>query len=178
MVCMFQWLWSLLPYIPGLLKLVEPKNVPVPVVPVPAGEVLAGHPSIWLIIFAVIITAGFVAISIYLFIKLPSMTYKTSQKLVVGTAKRLTPVARQGVKLSPKKRWQLTEQIIFYIKLSVCILPVVGVGFSYYIDTQIDFTVTIFVAAVMAMTAAVLLGLQVLLSGWLGVSVDQGEAKN
>lgn len=173
-VCMFQWLWSLMPYLPGIMKLVDvPKSAtPEPIIPA-EHLVVVGPPSIGMVIFAAAITVLFIGISIYVFIKLPTMAGKAGQKLTKSAATHIAPVVSRHVKLSPKKQRRLTQRIVTYIKFAICLLPVLVATFSYVIDGEISYALTMFLAGVLAIIAVLILCLQLLLAKWLRINLDK-----
>ncbi|HMM62323.1 MAG TPA: hypothetical protein PKC86_02065 [Candidatus Saccharibacteria bacterium] len=174
LICMFQWLWSLMPYLPHVIKFINVPKPSKPVTIIPVNDlVVVGPPSPSMVIFAAAITVLFIGISIYVFLKLPSVAGKLGQKFTKSTAVRITPIVSGRAKMSAKKKRILNQRIVNYIKFTICLLPVIVVAFSYQIESQITYSLTMFVAGFLALIAIFVLVLQLLVARWLRVNLDK-----
>lgn len=173
-ICMFQWLWALMPYLPGFIKMVGVPESTEPVVLIPVQDMVAvGPPSPAMAVFAAAITILFVGVSIYIFIKLPSIAGRTGQKATRSVAAKVTPIVAGKAKMSVKKKRILNQQIVTYIKFIICLLPIIVVAFSYQIESQVTYSLTMFVAGFLALTAVIVLVVQLLIARWLRVNMDK-----
>lgn len=174
MICMFQWLWALMPFLPGVIKLINTPKSPDVIVIVPVQDLVAvSPPTPAMVIFAAAITVLFIGISIYVFLKLPSVAGKLGQKVTKSAAVRITPIVSGRAKMSAKKKRVLNQRIVNYIKFTICLLPIIVVAFSYQIESQITYSLTMFVAGFLALIAIFVLVSQLLVARWLRVNLDK-----
>lgn len=173
MVCLLQWLWALLPFLPQLIQFATTLQ-PEPTKSEPAQHIISTAPmsdlSIAIIIF---ITLTMIGVTVYALIKLPSGVGKAGSKLTHKASNYIVPVVSHHAKLSQKKRQWLTARIAIDIKLGLCMVPAVIVLFSYISQTSLPYDVSVFVCVILTVTALALLGIQLLLAKHFRVKPDQ-----
>lgn len=122
-------------------------NVDNPIIKSPTAIVNTSS-NILLTIIAVAIVVIMAALTIYIFIKLPSMLIKTSKRAVNETAKNITPIILriQHKKDTPKNHKKLSSRLVIVIKLILIIAPVIFSFTSQLLDKQIiDFYIAMYV---------------------------------
>lgn len=171
--CLLQWMWAALPYLPGIVRLAEmlrgPMGASEPVQEVAAAS---GPPSLLLLILALAITAIVIGLTLYALIKFPVTVAKSAQKITQNTSARIVPIITHHAKLPDKKRRLLTARVTAYLKLTVCILPVILCSCTYFFETKLRYDITMVIAAILGVGTLLLLSAQLLLARWLKVKSD------
>lgn len=170
--CLLQWTWAILPYIPGIVRLTEilqgPTNTPEPV-----QEVMAsGPPSLTLFIFSIAATVIIIGLTLYVLIKFPVTVAKSGQKITQNTSAHIVPIITHHAKLTPKKRQRLTARVIAYLKLTLCVIPIVLSGCAFFVKTDLAYEIIMIIAAALGIVTLTLLGVQLLCAKWLQVKSD------
>lgn len=167
--CLLQWMWAILPYMPGIVRLAEilkgPEDTPAPVQEVAA----SGPPSLLLLIIAVVATAIIIGLTLYVLIKFPVTVAKSAQKMTQNASARIVPIVTRHAKLPEKKRRRLTARIVVYLKLIVCVLPVILCTCTYFFETKLGYGITMVIAAVLGLGSLLLLSAQLLIARLLKV---------
>lgn len=167
--CLLQWTWATLPYMPGIVRLAEmlqgPKGTPAPMQEVAA----SGPPSLLLLIIAFAATVIVIGLTLYVLIKFPVTVAKSAQKMTQNTSARIVPIVTHHAKLPEKKRRQLTARIVVYLKLTICVLPVILCACTYFFETELGYALTMIIAAVLGLGSLLLLSAQLLIARWLKV---------
>lgn len=167
--CLLQWMWATLPYMPGIVRLAEMFRGPMGASE-PAQEVAAsGPPSLLLLAIALAVTAIIIGLTLYALIKFPVTVAKSAQKITQNTSARIVPIVTRHVKLPEKKRRRLTARIIVYLKLIICVLPVILCACTYFFETELEYGITMIIAAVLGLGSLLLLSAQLLIARWLKV---------
>lgn len=168
--CLLQWAWAILPYMPGIMRFAEMLQMPADTPTEPVQEAVAsGPPSLLLLIVACAATAIIIGATLYALIKFPIAVAKSGQKITQSTSARIIPIVTHHAKLTPKRRQYLTARLITYLKLTICILPVILSASAYFLDTALGYDIIMFVAAVLGIGSLLLLVAQLLLAKWLKV---------
>lgn len=167
--CLLQWAWAILPYMPGIVRFTEMLHTPAST-PEPVHEVTAsGPPSLVLLIIACAATAIIIGFTLYILIKFPIAVARSGQKITQSASARIVPVVTHHAKLTPKKRQHLTARIIAYLKLTLCIVPIILGACSYFLNTPLTYDVIMIVTATLCIGSLLLLGAQMLFAKWLRV---------
>jgi len=167
--CLLQWTWATLPYMPGIIRLVEvlqgPEDAPVPI----QEAAISGPPSLLLLIIAFAATAIVIGLTLYVLIKFPVTVARSAQKITQNTSARIVPIVTHHAKLPEKKRQRLAARIIVYLKLIICVLPVILCACTYFFETELGYGLTMIIAAVLGLGSLLLLSAQLLIARWLKV---------
>ncbi|MNH58576.1 hypothetical protein D3C85_1114510 [compost metagenome] len=167
--CLLQWMWATLPYMPGIVRLAEilqgPKNTPAPI----QETTTSGPPSLLLLIIALVATAIVIGLTLYVLIKFPVTVAKSAQKMTQNASARIVPIVTHHAKLPEKKRRRLTARIVVYLKLTICVLPVILCACTYFFETELGYGITMIIAAVLGLGSLLLLSAQLLIARWLKV---------
>lgn len=167
--CLLQWMWATLPYMPSIVRLAEmlqgPEDTPAPI----QEAAVSGPPSLLLLIIAFAATAIVIGLTLYVLIKFPVTVAKSAQKITQNTSARIVPIVTRHVKLPEKKRRRLTARIIVYLKLIICVLPVILCACTYFFETELEYGITMIIAAVLGLGSLLLLSAQLLIARWLKV---------
>lgn len=170
LTCLFQWAWSALPYMPGIIQFLDmfqsKPDQPVSHVNAPSLISSAPTPLVWII--GTLITIAILSLTIYILIKLPISIAKSGQKLTQKTTSYILPAVSRHVKLTPKKRQRLTARIIIDIKIALSVLPVIlGLCVYFLPESALGYELTAFIVAVLGISSLCLLSLQVVMIRWL-----------
>lgn len=171
--CLMQWLWSLLPFLPGIIRFTEALQTPTDAAPDPITPIVTSPPSPLMTIFGVIVVVVVIGIVIYLLVKTPTAIGKTGQKLTTGTSNYIVPVVSQHQKLTPKKRRQLTARVITSVKIALTILPIILAACTHFIATDLSLDIIILAAGILCVGSLMTLGLQLLLVKALRVTPEK-----
>lgn len=167
--CLLQWMWATLPYMPGIVRLAEmlqgPKDAPAPIQEVAASE----PPSLLLLFIAVVATTIIIGLTLYVLIKFPVTVAKSAQKMTQNASARIVPIVTHHARLPEKKRRRLTARIVVYLKLIICVLPVILCACTYFFETELGYGITMAIAAVLGLGSFLLLTAQLLIARWLKV---------
>ena len=121
--CLLQWMWAVLPYMPGIIRFTEMFRSPMGA-SAPAQEVAAsGPPSLFLLVIALAATAIIIGLTLYILIKFPVTVAKSAQKITQNASARIVPIITHHAKLPDKKRKLLTARVAAYIKLTALYTP-------------------------------------------------------
>lgn len=154
-----QWLWVLALGLPivietGILdSLTPPQRAEQPIQSSAAGE-----PSLALAMFAGAVTLVFLALTIYVLIKLPKTITKTGEKIVHQTSEAVIPVITHHKKIAAKKKRLLSRRIMAIIQSAFIIVPLAASFFIPAVQTitsQIITTLAIWLAGVSVLCLAV-----------------------
>ena len=171
MSCLLQWTWAILPYLPSINRLIDSLQLNSTAQPVE--RITMDSPPLIMLVTVIIITIIVLVITTYLLIKLPVSIGKTAAKLTKKTSLQIVPIVTNNSKISPTKRRILTARIVRYIKLTVCILPVIITSFAFFITDGLSYDLTIFIASIIAINSIILLCLQLLFAKFLHVNDDK-----
>lgn len=156
--CMLQWLWASMLFLPAVLdsgfvaQLSQKRDV------IPASQPIAM--STTGTIFAIIVTALVVVVAIYVFVKMPSSIVKTGSRITHKTATITLPVITHHKTLPQKKRLQLTTQLVFLIKMVLCIIPLTALVFLTDIPEGMTRYAVVVAGSVAALCSILLFGFQ------------------
>lgn len=154
LICSFQWLFVVAIYANPIKDLLS-SNTPVKVVqapPVPV-EVTGSVP---LTVLAAIVTVGIIALSIYVFIRIPKTIATTGRKVVHEVAEQTVPIVLrvqhvQKSEQTPKKVRSIKYRLVVVVKALLIVVPIVLVLCSQFMDKQaLDFTVAMYVSLAFA----------------------------
>lgn len=128
-----QWLWLAVVYLPLLLKndsfrtLFLPNQQQTETVTVVAEPAAQTSPVLFFV--AVAVAVVFTLLTVIVLIKLPGSVARGGRKAAISTAKAMLPVITHHKQLPEKKRLQLTEKIVWQLRIAAAILPVIGALF-------------------------------------------------
>lgn len=172
--CLLQWMWSILPFMPGIITLVESFQAPIdPATVEPTVQIVGSQPSALAILIAIIATVFILAICVYLVAKIPTAIGKTGQKITKGASSYIVPIVSHRKELTPKKRRQLTARVIVYLKIALATAPVILGLCTAFIATELPYTVIAFVVGALGVASFTVLGLQLLMTKLLKVSPEK-----
>ncbi len=128
----FQWMFSIMIYF-QFIKLLLPSN-DTPRYIENSTVATNSEPSLLMIIFIAFVVVFAVILTIYYFVKLPSMLARTGKKAVNKTAKSAVPFVLkiQHKKDTKKNRMQLTPKLIVILKLVIITLPMIFIFISQF----------------------------------------------
>lgn len=174
-VCLLQWLWLILLSLPlleqsGLIELLLPAQpAPDPVQPAEISE-----PSFLIMFIAIAISTAILVLTAYIVAKLPATIGKTGSKITHKSAELSIPIITRHQPIPPKKKRMLTAQLVTVFKALLTILPLISMFLVRNLDTlPVEFSVTVTIAAVLAVLAACLFALQYLLVRLLHVKPSE-----
>lgn len=175
LLCLFQWLWSLVPFLPSIIDTLnqtnqhtEQSSTPTPSL-ISIGEVPTSVSLTIGIIFIILATAA----TIYAIITLPSNAGKVGNKVARSTVRHIAPLTPHYEKLSEKKRLLLSARLMFYVKLSLLTAPPVITLLSWNAVIQLDYAIMVIVATILAFASAMTLLTQILVAKWCNVSIEK-----
>ncbi len=171
--CLLQWLWAILPYLPGFISLAT-KIQPVTERPSVVMQASSSQPpSLFMVVLASIIVVGILAMTAYVLVKLPATIGKAGEKFTKSASQHLVPVVSHHATLTPRKRLRLATRIVMMIKMALCVLPVIVASLSFSMALTVPFNVTLIVAAFLAIVSFILLAAQVSLAKILHVALKE-----
>lgn len=171
--CLMQWMWSLLPFMPGIIQFTEMLRTPADTPAEPVVPIIALAPSPITTILSVAVVVIVISVVIYILIKAPATVGKTGQKLTTKASDYIVPAVSHHKKLSPKKRQRLTARVIVYLKISLSVLPVILGSCAYFITTDLPYDIIMLVAAIIGVITLITLCLQLSLTTLLKVSPEK-----
>jgi|JI10StandDraft_1071094.scaffolds.fasta_scaffold03201_13 hypothetical protein len=165
--CALEWLWVAVLYMPALLSsgiFVPMEREVVPVVAQPYHT-----PSVIDIAIVAGITIIFVALSIYLLLKLPGVVTKTASRAVHVSSDFIMPKVVDTKHTTKKRLLVLSARMQLILKFIAALLPPIVITFSSFPDVPLEpaviWTVMLFVSA----WAVGMFGLQWLLARVFGL---------
>ena len=126
--CMMQWLLAVLPFAPGIVRSDVFKTYvsdPSRQAPQPA-SITTDTPEIFsglFVVIAVVLVVGVIVAAVVAISRTPAAVGKTGAKLTHSAARVVLPVITHHQKITPKKRRLLTARIVFDVKLTLVVLP-------------------------------------------------------
>lgn len=155
-----QWLWAISLYLPMLMSsdfARQLDNTPRYTAPT------ISLPSSVEIIFAGIITVVFICLSIYVLIKVPAQAIRRLNAGVTHSAERLSPIiVRHMPAASRRTRRQISQRIIFAIKLVLGIAPLGIAWFAPSPDPSINHDLIVAIGSFLALITLASFGAQLL----------------
>lgn len=156
-----QWLWAISLYLPMLMssdfarQLDTTPHYTAPTISLP---------STVEIIFAGIITVVFICLSTYLIIKVPAQAIRRINAGITHSAERLSPiVVRHTPAASRRTRRQISQRILFAIKLILCLVPLGIAWCAPSPDPSIDHDLIVIVSGFLALVTLCSFATQTLL---------------
>lgn len=168
--CLLQWAWAILPYMPGIVEFTKLFHAS-PEPPVESVQAIpaSGPPSMTLLIVACVITAAIIGLTLYVLAKLPTAVAKSGQKITQRASNFIVPAITHHAQLPLKKRQRLTARVIAYLKLTVCIIPIILSACTYFFKTELGYDITMIIAAALGIGTLLLLSAHLLVAKWLKV---------
>ncbi|MEO7904687.1 MAG: hypothetical protein ABIR91_02740 [Candidatus Saccharimonadales bacterium] len=162
---LLQWMWASLPFLPQILHTIESMqsttNSPVEPILTAAPST---PPSMITVTFGSIVIIAIIVATIYAFIKLPSTIIKSGDAVTRVATTRIIPIVTHHKVLPAKKQRQITARVQFYVKLSLCILPIIITALSWQTTSNLAYDITMLVAATLGIIAVGLLSVHALAS--------------
>lgn len=160
--CAAQWLWVVLlyfSYIRGIISLMAPIATTEVVETLPVVQPI--NPLTFVI--GSIAVISMVALTIFVFVKMPSTIAKTSEKFIHKSAESVTPILLriQKKKETKRNRIKLTFGLILIIKISLIIIPVILSFMSQHIkNNTFDFYIAMYVSIFLFCISLIFFGVQ------------------
>lgn len=171
--CLLQWAWSLLPFVPNIIRFMNSFQSPSkPAITHVVRTTSASEPSTALLVFGIATAIIIIGLTIWVLIKLPSTVGKTGHQLTNRASNYIVSATTKHVHLSAKKKQRLIIRITTDIKLALCIMPTILGACTYFIATSLPYDITMFIVAILGMMTLVLLNIQVAVAHWLKVRLD------
>lgn len=173
--CFLQWFWAVILYfsvIQSVILFVSPKANEQ--IEQPHNLTFALPDSTAMIITAIVVVV-MVAITIYIFAKIPVSIVKTSNKIVHKTAETMTPVVikAQHKKDTKKFHAKITAKLILMIKLLLIIIPIALTAASGLLEKQsMDYSIVMIIGGTLACLSAVFFALQYALAGLFHIKMS------
>ena len=153
MLCLLQWLWVIILVLPALLDSGLLQSLaPPPVEQVQEQSASSEASSPLLIVLGVAVTAVMLIVSVIVLIKFPIKVAQTGNTLTHKAADAIVPVISNHKKLSAKKKWILTQRIMFYVKAVLVLIPLTACFLVPY-DASFSREIVVFVGGVLATLA-------------------------
>lgn len=140
-----EWFWLLALYLPGFFEsevgrtiFPEAKPQPTALEPVTSAPV---EPSAFMTFLFVLVALAVIALVLYVvFAKyIPTAARATTKVVHVATEKAVPVVAHKPLeKIPTRKRKVLTERVMFWVKLSAAVLPLLFVFASRFQDLSVE----------------------------------------
>lgn len=132
-------------------------------------------PSQLEVIILAVVVITMTAVTIYILIKIPTTIIKTSNKAVRSTAKTMAPtiIKAQHKKDTNKLRIKITARLVFAIKISLILIPVILTAASGLLENlSIDYPIATIIGYGLAGFSAVFFALQYGLARLLDVKIS------
>lgn len=174
--CIFQWLWTIVIFLPSLLEnetlkilLLPPDTSQMP----DEAPTLTQEPSLFFTIIAIIVTLLVIAVSVYVLLRLPIAIAKAGKTTTTRAARTIVPLVTHHKPLAPKKEKLLTARIIRWLKFIACIMPMLLLSFVLLIDTSLPKNLVVLIGGVLALTSIFWFGLEYLLAKLFKLPLDK-----
>lgn len=170
-----EWMWLFILYIPLLLEHhVFDWTIPKPS-PTPSEQfhLTFALPSLLTLVIASVVTALVIVITLYILIKIPIEAVKKSHTLTTEASEKVIPVLTHHKHISKKRKVELSARIILYIKLALIVVAVCALLPTQFIQTGLPSSIGLFIGIILALFAALALGLQIILARLLHVPTEQ-----
>lgn len=170
-----EWMWLFILYIPLLLKYhVFDWTLPkASSTPSEQFHFTFALPSVFTLVIASIVTALVIVITLYILIKIPIEAVKKSHALTTEASEKVVPVLTHHKHISKKQKIELSARIIFYTKLVLIVIAVCTLLPTQFIQTGLPSSIGLFIGIILALFAALTLGLQIILARLLHVPTEQ-----
>ncbi len=170
-VVFIEWLWLLALYLPGIFeseagKTIFPRSRPEPIELKPALHASI-EPSTVMTLLFLLAALAIVGLAIYVLVAkyIPTAARATSKVVHVATEKTVPVIAHKPFEKIPvRKRKQLTERILFWVKTAVALVPFSVIAAARLGDETIISGLLIVCFAMLSMLALMCFGLQIILS--------------
>lgn len=147
-----QWLWVSVLFLPQLFENESVKDFFIPSPTVSTAPSLELHtPPLLATILAVAITVVVLMITVVVLLRLPTTISKTGKKATLKTAEKIIPVIVHHKKLPPKKKRELTIQVIRILKFALILLPFLLLLLVVFIPTTLPDDIVMFVGTFLAL---------------------------
>ena len=165
--CFLSWFWV------GILYLNKVIESPLLIQKIPdKPKLIVAPPSTPVnqssILLAIIITILIVVIVVYVMFKIPKSIAKTSKNIVHQTALKTVPVISRisHKKISKQKQLKLTPKIVFSLKLSLIIIPILIAWLSKSVaaDNSIDYSIVLTISLALSGLSLLFFGIQYILA--------------
>lgn len=178
--CILQWLWAVMLYFSliesAVLFFSSPASDSQIIKPIPATAnvitTINSGPNIFSIIIAAIVIAIMVALTLYIFIKMPSIIIKTSKKVVQETADNVAPLVLriQHKKDTKGNKIKLTPILVIIMKIILVTIPTILAIMSRFIENQmIDSYISTCVGLFLAGSSLLFFGAQYLVGKFFAI---------
>jgi hypothetical protein len=170
-----QWLWSIALILPSILENESLKNLLLPqhTEATQAPVAVFDENSLLMIIVAAVVTLVVLIITIVVLIRLPIALVRTSQKTVTHTVETLIPTITHHKPVSKKKRAILSTKLRVYIKLALCLVPVIPLVFVSTATIGLDSSIALLVGTILAIGSTIWFLLQYSVAKMLKIPFEQ-----
>ena len=147
--CLLQWFWMLVLYLDAILPVVQTLISDEQPTPTPIPPPSQSEPSLLVLFAAFAIAVAVIALSVFALAKIPRAIAQNGKRITHAPAKFIIPAITARHPLKPAEKRQLSQRIIFGIKLLLCGIPALipFVVFSDSLPQPVIFTVTLFLFA-------------------------------
>ena len=173
--CFLQWFWVIMLYF-SVIQSITLLTVPDSHQPVEhAPNLTIAAPSLSQVIVLAAVTTLMIAITVYIFIKIPMGIVKTSNKIVHKSADSMAPfvIKAQHKKDTKKFHMKVTARLMLIMKLLLVLIPIgLTIGSRLLEKQSVDYSIAMVIGCGLACLALVCFILQYLLAQVLHVKIQ------
>lgn len=157
-----QWLWTIALVLPSILENETFKNLLLPQHTEATQSPVAvfDENSLLMIVIAIVVTVVVLIVTVVVLIRLPIALVRTSQKTVTHTVETIIPTITHHKPVSKKKRALLSTKIRIYVKLALCLLPLIPLVFVSTDTIGLDSSIALLIGSVLAIDSIIWFSLQ------------------
>ena len=168
--CIFQWLWSMVLFVPPLLHS-EAKTI---LLPPPSAQSSAPNfdfsgPSLLMTGIGIVVTLIVIIITLIILVRLPIGIAKTGHKVAESTAQAVLPIVTHHKKIPEKRRRLLTVRLIKVMKLLLVLVPALLLLGTLFVDVPLSNDLVFMVGGFLAIGSLVWFSLEYVIARWLEV---------
>jgi hypothetical protein len=157
-----QWLWTIALVLPSILENESLKNLLLPQHTEATQTPIAtfDENSLLMIIIATVVTVIVLVVTVVVLIRLPIALVRTSQKTVTHTVETIIPTITHHKPVSKKKRAVLSTKIRIYVKLALCLIPLIPLTFVSTATIGLDSSIALLIGTILAIGSIIWFALQ------------------
>ena len=169
-----QWAWLAIVLLPPLLDNESIRSFLLPEKVDKTTEVIAPtSTSPLMAIIATVIIILVIGVCTYILLKLPITVAKNMRNVGVSTSNAVLPIITQHKKISEKKKRHLSAVILWWIKLTAIILPILLCWLTYLFPIQLPAQIVILTSFFLGIVSLVWLLCEYILAKLLGISLEK-----
>lgn len=169
--CLFQWMWTLLIFLPTILEsgLFQAWFRPVtPAAPEVTNQVttnssaaIPGYVALAVLLLGIVVALW----ALYaVFAKLPRTVARTGEKVTHTVAETITPIITRHIPIPEKQRKEIPELIIVIIKLVIVFMPLCLLLFAHNLSLSMSFELIMVIGVLLFCWAFLFFALQYIAS--------------